>query len=347
MPTLKDIAERVGVSISTVSRAISDDTSRPVSEETKRKIRSVAVELGYKLADSDQPGAQSSTPLKQVVCIIPQSLMGDHPYFSQVLEGFHRKMNELGQPPVIVRTVEELKDMQRLAAMLGEASVKGVLAVSWYDEEFFEMMQKEGIVLLGVSFNDESLSVPVVDCDRVAAARMVIRHLVEQGHTRIGYIGGPAFYRKMENDERYIGYQFSMLQSNLTINPDWVIDTNWNVNDSYTRMTQMLLRVPKSDWPTAIFCASDMLAIPAMRAALEKDCRVPEDIAFVGMDNIAFAQYTSPPLSSIDVPKYEIGSIAAKAMVDYLDGHYSIPPKILLPCSLIVRASSDYHRSAN
>nr|WP_240547859.1 LacI family DNA-binding transcriptional regulator [Paenibacillus lignilyticus] len=344
---MKDIAERVGVSISTVSRAISDDTSRPVSEETKRKIRGVAVELGYKLADSDHPEAQSSTPLKQVVCIIPQSLMGDHPYFSQVLEGFHRKMNELGQPPVIVRTVEELKDMQRLAAMLGEASVKGVLAVSWYDEELFKLMHKEGIVLLGVSLNDESLSVPVVDCDRVAAARMVIRHLVEQGHTRIGYIGGPAFYRKMENDERYIGYQFSMLQSNLTINPDWVIDTNWNVNDSYTRMTQMLLRVPKSDWPTAIFCASDMLAIPAMRAALEKECRVPEDIAFVGMDNIAFAQYTSPPLSSIDVPKFEIGRIAAKAMVDYLDGHYSIPPKILLPCSLIVRESSDYHRNAN
>ncbi|MFC5649631.1 LacI family DNA-binding transcriptional regulator [Paenibacillus solisilvae] len=345
MPTLKDIANRVGVSISTVSRAISDDTSRPVSEETKRKIRSVAVELGYKLTDSANSVAESSTRLKQVACIIPQSLMSNHPYFSQVLEGFYWKMNELGQLPVIVRTSEEWKDTQRLAAMLGESGVKGVLAISWYDKELFELLQKEGIVLLGMSFNDDSLSVPVVDCDRVSAARLAMRHLLEQGHTRIGYIGGPAFFGKMENEERFIGYQFSMLQSNLGINPDWVIDTNWNVDESYNRMTQMLMHVPKSDWPTAIFCASDMLAIPAMRAALEKECRIPEDIAFVGMDNIAVAQYTSPPLTSIHVPKLEIGSVAAKSMVDYLDGQYSIPPKILLPCSLIIRESSTYDRT--
>jgi LacI family repressor for deo operon, udp, cdd, tsx, nupC, and nupG len=347
LPTLKDIAERIGVSISTVSRALSDDTKRPVSDETKRRIMDVAVELGYKLTNIPERESAGSTIPNQIACIVPQSLMDNHPYFSQVLEGFYWKLKELGQPPVIVRTCEEMKDAEGLGAMLRESGVKGVLAFSWYDKDLFELMQKEGVILLGVSFNDDSVSVPVVDCDRVSAARAVVRHLIDQGHTKIGYIGGPAFFKIMENEERFVGYQFAMLQSNLTINSKWVIDTNWNVDVSYNKMSELLASTPKSDWPTAIFCASDLLAIPAMRAAHEKECRIPEDIAFVGMDNIAVAQYTSPPLTSVHVPKFEVGSIAAKTLVDCLGGHYPIPPKILLPCSLIVRESSNYNRSNN
>ncbi|UVI28337.1 LacI family DNA-binding transcriptional regulator [Paenibacillus spongiae] len=346
MPTLKDIADRVGVSISTVSRALSDDTRRPVSDETKRRILSVAAELGYKLDGIGRVAADRAIDdQKQIACIVPQSLMDNHPYFSQVLEGFYWKLKELGQPAAIVRTFEEVKDAAKLGDMLRESGVKGVLAISWYDNELFELMKKEGVVLLGVSFNDDSVSAPVVDVDRISAARAVVRHLREQGHTRIGYIGGPAFFKIMENEERYIGYQFAMLQASLTINPDWVIDTNWNVDASYNKMTELLTSKPKSEWPTAIFCASDMLAIPAMRAALEKECRIPEDIAFVGMDNIAVAQYTSPPLTSVHVPRFEVGSIAAKTIVDHLDGHYPIPPKILLPCTLVARESSAFKRS--
>ena len=93
------------------------------------------------------------------------------------------------------------------------------------------------------------------------------------------------------------------------------------------------------------FCASDMLAIPAMRAVVENQGRIPEDIAIVGMDNIDVAQYTTPPLSSVSVPKYEIGRVAAKSIVDYLDGHFKVATKILLPCSLIVRESSSFTRT--
>lgn len=88
---LKDIAERVGVSISTVSRAISNDTSRPVSEDTKQRIREAALELGYKLQEPMQTARDNGTEIKRIVCIVPQLLMDDHPYFSKVLAGFHEK----------------------------------------------------------------------------------------------------------------------------------------------------------------------------------------------------------------------------------------------------------------
>jgi LacI family repressor for deo operon, udp, cdd, tsx, nupC, and nupG len=343
---LKDIAERVGVSISTVSRAISNDASRPVSEETKQKIREAALELGYKLHEpSRHANENNGTVAKRIACIVPQHLMDDHPYFSTVLAGFHKKMEELGQPPAIVRTCEEVGDAEKIRLMLRETGAEGIVAISWYDEELFELIQQNGVAIMGVSLNDERLTVPVVDCDRILSARAAVRHLIDQGHTRIAYIGGPAYSKQMESEERFVGYKFAMLEANLQLQGEWLMNTGWNVDRSFSKMSELLERLPKAEWPTAVFCASDMLAIPAMRAVVENHGSIPEDIAIVGMDNIDVAQYTTPPLTSVSVPKYEIGRVAAKSIVDYLDGHFPMATKILLPGSLVVRESSHFTRN--
>lgn len=343
MAKLKDIAERVGVSISTVSRAINNDTSRPVSEETKRRIREAALELGYKLHEPSR-NANDSASLKRIVCIVPQPLMGEHPYFSKILAGFHMKMEKLGQPPAIVRTYEEVSDPDKMRIMLRETGAQGVVAISWYDEKLFELIQQDGIAMMGISLNDELLTVPVVDCDRILSAREAVRHLIDQGHTRIAYIGGPAYSKQMESEERFVGYKFAMLEADLQLREDWLMNTGWRVDQSFHLMTGLLNQLPKAEWPTAVFCASDMLAIPAMRAVVESGGSIPTDIAIMGMDNIDVAQYTTPPLSSVSVPKFEIGEVAAKAIVDYLDGHYEVATKILLPCSLVIRESSRFLR---
>ena len=343
MAKLKDIAERVGVSISTVSRAFNNDSSRPVSEETKRRIREAALELGYKLHEPSK-NANNNTLSKRIICIVPQHLMDDHPYFSKVLAGFHKKMEELGQPPAIVRTCEEVNDPDKMRMMLLETKAQGVVAISWYDEELFELIQNERIAIMGVSLNDEKMTVPVVDCDRILSARAAVRHLIDQGHKRIAFIGGPAYSKQMESEERFVGYKFAMLEENLQLREEWLMNTGWRVDQSFHLMSSLLSRLPKTEWPTAVFCASDMLAIPAMRAVIENDGSIPADVAIMGMDNIDVAQYTTPPLSSVSVPKFEIGRVAAKSIVDYLDGHYPMATKIALPCSLIIRESSDFSR---
>ena len=189
---LKDIAERVGVSISTVSRAISNDASRPVSEDTKQKIRQAALDLGYKLPESSQRVHDNGIADKRVVCVVPQNLMDDHPYFSTVLAGFH-KNGGARTAPAIVRTCEEVADADKIRLMLRETGAQGIVAVSWYDKELFELIQQAGVAIMGVSLNDERLTVPVVDCDRISSARATVSHLIDQGHTRIAYIGACVF----------------------------------------------------------------------------------------------------------------------------------------------------------
>lgn len=347
MPTLKDIALRVGVSISTVSRAISNDANRPVNEETKRKIREVAEEIGYEWDSPQARTAKDETNTsRRIGCIVPQTLTDNHPYFAPILSGFRRRLDTMGLSPVFIRASEEIGTVDRMRSLISDTGVEGVLAIGWYDKALFELLRKERVVILGVSLNNESMDVPIVDCDRVSAARAAVRHLILQGHTGIGFIGGPAFSNDLEGEERYIGYKFAMLEAGLVLNENWILNAKWNVDRSFSLMTDMLNSVPEDEWPTAMFCASDMMAIPAMRAALERKCRIPEDIAFVGMDNIEVAQYTSPPLSSVQVPKFEIGEIAAKTLIDYVDAAYTLPAKILLPYELIARESSACDRSA-
>ncbi|WP_422659827.1 LacI family DNA-binding transcriptional regulator [Paenibacillus sp. EC2-1] len=345
MTKLKDIAEKVGVSISTVSRAISNDKNRPVNEHTKQKIYEAAIELGYSFKEKISPVIHDNdTSLKQIACIVPRQLLGDHPYFSEVLAGFHDQINELKKLQAIIRTSDEITGSDGIRALIQESGVQGIVAISWYDKELFELLEHMDIPVVGVSFNDEELSIPVVDCDRIYSSRVAVRHLIEQGHSKIGFIGGPPHSECMDNEERYMGYKFAMLENNFPLPKEWIINTHWNLDNSYSMLSELLLTHPKEEWPTAFFCASDMMAISAMRAVVEKGGQIPQDIAFVGMDDITVAQYTSPPLTSVRVPKYEIGRGAAQFMANYLDGQYSFLPKVLLPCDLIVRESSTYNR---
>jgi len=148
----------------------------------------------------------------------------------------------------------------------------------------------------------------------------------------------------MEREKRCRGYRYAMQEAGLAIDPRWVVNAEWNVDASYAKALE-LLGAAEDRRPTAIFAASDMLAISAMRAASELGLRIPEDVAFIGLDNIEVAQYTSPPLSSIHIPKTEIGMMAAKALVDQMEGSYPLPFKLSMPYQLIARQSSQFIRA--
>ena len=119
---------------------------------------------------------------------------------------------------------------------------------------------------------------------------------------------------------------------------EWVINTGWHLEKSYEEMKKLLKR--QGSLPTAMFCASDLMALPAMRAVLKNDMKIPDDIAFIGFDNIELAKYSTPPLTSINIPKYEMGEIAAKTIIDMVENRLNLPVKILLPFELIIRESS-------
>lgn len=348
MPTLKEIAQHAGFSISTVSRVLNQDLSRRFSEETKSKIRSAARELGYEPSDTPKSaeGKNNPSPIavnhRKIGCIVavPQNKY-NHPYFSPILEGIEQKLDELGHRLTFVSTMKELQDEKEMRRRIQESELDGFIIVEGIQPEMYEIVKQMVPAVVGIDIAD--LTVPVVTYDRVQAAKSAVRHLIAQGHTRIAFIGGAGLTGDMEREKRYRGYLYAMQEAQLEVDPHLVVNAGWDVDVSYARMTDMLNK-QQGKRPTAVFAASDMLAISAMRAAAEQGLDVPQDIAFVGLDNIELSQYTFPPLTTIHIPKSEIGQLAAKTLIDELEGKNPLPYRMSVPFQLIVRQSSEFDR---
>ena len=220
--------------------------------------------------------------------------------------------------------------------MVKEHRLDGLLIVERIEQEAYKWLKENVGMIVGIDLADKTI--PVVSYDRAAAAKEAVQYLIAQGHRQIAYIGGAELNDHFRSEKRFLGYLSAMQEAGLPIHEDWVIDVKWDVSLSYELTKQAFER--NSHTPTAIFAASDMMAIAAMRAATERGLKVPEDIAVFGVDNIEISEFTSPPLSTIHVPKLEMGMFAVKMLLDYLDNRYDIPVKLTIPYKMMLRRSS-------
>ncbi|WP_059041052.1 LacI family DNA-binding transcriptional regulator [Paenibacillus rubinfantis] len=337
MARLKDIADQVGVSISTVSRVMKNDANRSVSDETRRKIWETAEKIGY---NSQRAAKAKKNPSKhgyRVGCVVamPQNKY-NNPYFSIILEGIEKELAASGMRLEFVYSLEKQGDLQQLQALVKEHRLDGLLIVERIEQEAYQWLKENVGIIVGIDLADKTI--PVVSYDRAAAAKEAVQYLIAQGYRRIAYIGGAELDGHFRSEKRFLGYLSAMQEAGLPIDEDWVIDVKWDVSLSYELTKQAFER--NSHTPTAIFAASDMMAIAAMRAATEWGLRIPEDIAIFGVDNIEISEFTSPPLSTIHVPKLEMGMFAVKLLLDYLDNRYDIPVNLTIPYKMLLRRSS-------
>lgn len=347
MPKLKDIAEHVGVSISTVSRVINNDTSRHINQETKTKIWKAVKELGYEPSDTARKAAgkqagKAAKANRQIGCIVSVTQNKyNHPYFSPILAGIEKKLTEKECSLAYVLSLEEIQSEAALGKLVRETKLDGIIIVEGIPADLYGYIKKVVPSVVGIDISDPT--VPVITYDRVQAAKSAVQHLLDRGHRNIGFIGGAGLTGELEREKRYRGYKYALEEAGLDVNPHWVINAQWDVNESYRRMAE-LMKAERNDQPTAVFAASDMMAISAMRAVMERGLRIPEDVAFVGLDNIEVSQFTSPPLSTVHIPKFEIGMMAAKVLIDQMAESHPLPFKLFMPYELIIRQSSDFIR---
>jgi LacI family transcriptional regulator len=339
---LKHIAEHVGVSISTVSRVINNDMSRHISRETKAKIWNAIKELGYETNGHERKSAARSAKEPEsasvrVGCIVSVTQNKyNHPYFSPILAGIEGKLAATGCTLAYIKTLEEIRGEAETGNNVFQG-LDGIIIVEGIPRDMYEHIKMCVPVVVGIDISDPF--VPVITYDRVQAAKSAVRHLLEQGHRKIAFIGGEGLTGDMEREKRFRGYKYALEESGIALNPKWIINAGWDVNRSYSRMSE-LLKEDSGEWPTAVFAASDMMAVSAMRAASERGLAIPQDIAFIGLDNIEVSQFTTPPLSTVHIPKYEIGEMAAKVLADRIEESHSLPFKLIMPFELLIRQSS-------
>lgn len=325
---LEDIARLSGVSRSTVSRVINNNPY--VSEKTRQRVLEVIKEQDFRPNLAARALVTQRT--RTLSMVIPQALgyTFTDPYFPALLQGVIEKANEHDHAVMLwIGSSAEEEDRFR-SRIVSNNLVDGVIIASAFQSDpLIPSLARNDFpfVLVGPP---PIPNLNFVDVDNQRAAQVAVSHLIRLGWKRIGTITGP---QKMgAGQARLDGYRRAFERANLPVDEALIVQGNFDEMSGYLGMRTLLSRSVD-----AVFAASDMMALGALRAIRERGLRVPEDIGIVGFDDMPVAAATTPPLTTVRQPIRELGALAAQMLIGLLDQPASRPNQIILQAQLIVR----------
>jgi LacI family transcriptional regulator len=335
--TIREVAERSGVSVATVSRVLNGYTD--VSAETRQRVIATARKLDY------TPNAAARALVKRRSHLIGVILFtGDehpdllHPFFLEVLVGLKHSLGADGYDVLLFATEQPgtSRGPHAYARRARHHGVDGVvvLAVDDAEEPELQKLLAAGTPVVAVDLPLSGNRASHVASDNLGGARLAVRHLHGLGHTRIATISGLAHTKPAA--DRLLGYRAEIQELGLPQRPEYEAPGDFYVETGEAAMRHLLAL---AEPPTAVFAASDMMAVGAIKAAEEAGLRCPDDIAVVGFDDIQLAELVSPALTTVRQDKRALGVAAARSLVQLIDDADAAPHVSVLPVDLVVRQS--------
>jgi len=325
--SIKDIAKAAGVSHSTVSRALRN--SPLVNPETAAQIRQLAREMGY----TPSAVAQSLVTRRTQTIGLVVTFISD-PFVDRVVDGVEDLATAAGYSVFLSSSQGDPERELSVVETFHRRRVDGVIVLaSRVGQLYSERLQELGVPIVLINSQAEGEYLYSVSVDDEQGARLVVRHLVELGHRRIGYIGSS--FRRPTSVRRQAGYQAVLERAGIPFDPDLVVVPD-TVND--LRSGRLGLERLLAAGVTAVFCYNDRTAIGALLAARDRGIAVPESLSIAGFDNIEPSWYVTPPLTTVDQPRFEMGRRAMQMLLDLLAGE-AVSDQVM-PCRLIVRDST-------
>lgn len=328
--SIKEVAAHAGVSIGTVSNVL----NRPdlVAEATRRRVRYAIDALGYVRNDSArQLRAGHSRQIALVVLDVA------NPFFTDVVRGAETAAEERGVTVVVCNSGEDANRERRHLELLEEQRIRGVLITPVDDSRGsrLEQLIQRGTPVVLVDRGSGWPSRCSVAVDDVLGGRLAGRHLVEQGHRRIAFVGGPNSIRQVADRQAGIAEAVAG-QAELSI-----VDTPNLTVVAGKVAAGTIAELPAERRPTAVFCANDLLALGALQEMTRRGLRVPQDIALIGYDDIEFAEAAAVPLSSVRQPREQLGRTAAQLLLEEIeDGDRHRHRHVVFQPELVVRNST-------
>ena len=328
--SLKDLAQELGVSIATVSRAL--HSSPEIGKEMQQKVKDLAKKLNYR----PNPFAQSlRKEAPKVIGVVVPNLVTH--YYAAVLDGIEVEARKAGYSVISANTHEDCRDEEQAIDNFIDLHVVGIiacLAQSTTDYSHFEEISDMGIplVFFGRTCLPEKFSSVTANGDE--AAQQATQHLIDTGSRRIAFIGGPNHLDMVRR--RKHGYLEALRDNRIPIERDLVMCDNIDF-DVALRNTVALLQRP--DRPDAIVAFNDILLFAAFNAIKQQGLRIPEDVALIGFTDDAHARYTTPCLSAIEDQSAKMGQTACQLLLANIAGDTKIR-KVIVPQKLVIRETS-------
>jgi LacI family transcriptional regulator len=325
-PGMKDVAAVAGVSIGTVSNVL----NRPhlVSEATRLRVQAAIVELGFvRNETARQLRAGSSRTIAYVV------LDAANPFFNDVARGVEEVARNEGMVVYLCNSNQDGGREREYLERLREQRVQGVL-ITPIDPNGQRLAEMTGNGGMSVAHDDTQCSVAV---DDILGGELALDHLLETGHERIAFVGGPMTVQQVR--DRYQGACNALERAGGKAGLV-LVETEALVVAEGRRAGEQLVAMPADKRPTAAFCANDLLALGLLQAMTRFGLSVPDDLAVVGYDDIEFAEAAAVPLTSVRQPRELLGRTAARLLLEEASDELHKHQQVRFRPELVVRAST-------
>lgn len=333
--TQDDVARAAGVTRSVVSYVLTGN-SRSVAPETRDRVLKAIEDLGYrpnKFAQSLGSGTEFPLAARQIGIVLNGVDVFLRPYYAEILAGIHAQAHEKNYHIRFIRFFNELRNPILFNGLIHGEEVCGLILIALdqslqtdADRALIDQIRERVANIVCVEWQHPGL--PSVTFDRHVAAVTATRHLLSLGHSRIGYIG--------ESDQRTSGFRQAMIEAG---HPDpWpgLLEPAGDTKTGYEAAARLLPAHPEL---TAVVAGSDEVSFGLLNWLAQQHRAVPETLAVVSIDNIEMAEYSIPPLTTINVPKEAMGRQAVQQILKYQQTPEDSPVTILLPSNLVVRQS--------
>lgn len=330
MATLKEIASKLGVSITTVSRVLNSDKSLSVSDEVREKIIKTATDLNYKTPRNRLRLKSSNELLIGIIHWYDVKEEIDDPYYMQIRRGIERLAVESNINTLLIYKKEQEYNKEEFE------NVDGLICIGKFSKaqiKLFEQVTKN--IVFVDSSPDEGKHDSIV-IDFTVAVKNVLNMLLKKGYKTIGYIGGVEYVsNNIKLGERRELVFRDYLYQKAKLRKEFIHIGSFSSESGYRLMKEAL---KKKEYAEVYFCANDSIALGALRAIHEKGLDVPKEIGIIGFNNLPMSQFTFPPLSTVHVNTEFMGEQALVGILECIDGR-EIPIKRIIPTNIINRKS--------
>ena len=327
--TMKDVAERAGVSTATVSRALMNPEK--VSAATRQKVEQAVIEVGYSPHALARNAKRSES--RTILVIVPDIC---DPFFSEIIRGIETTAAQEGYLVLIGDCAHQNQQEKSFLNLMLTRQIDGMVLLGSqlpFDTGVEEQRNLPPMVMAN-EFAPE-LELPTVHIDNLTAAFEAVNHLYQLGHRRIACIAGPE--QMPLSHYRLQGYIQSLRRNGLTVAPEYIVRGDFSFEAGAAALKQ-LMALPQP--PDALFCHSDIMALGALSQAKAQGLRVPQDFSLVGFDDIELARYSDPQLTTVAQPRFAIGQEAMLLLLEQMQGKSVSNGSRLLDSELKIRASS-------
>jgi len=327
-PNLKILASKAGVSVNTASRAINDKPD--INPLTKEKILRIAREIGY--VPNASAVALRTQKTRTLGVVIADN---NNPFYAEVLSGIEAEAKSNNYHIILTNTMRNYQEEENAIDLLLAKQVDGLLIapVQEKNEDIYKLIESR-IPFVVVGRDYENLSVDAVYSDELKGGYIATEYLIKKGFRKISYIGGYTY--KSPARRRLEGYKKALTDYGILINEDLIKIGDIDIENGYSNTKDLFDQ--GFDFQ-AIFAYNDMMAFGAIKAIKERGLKIPEEIGVVGYDNILFSSLVSPPLTTVNLKKDELGRECVRLLLSKINGHHKKNKKIVLDVELIIRGT--------